>query len=186
MSSDLQEQREHILYKEDTNLDPQGFPKDATQQSTGARTGARNRSGGALARCWDNDVAVAAQLALGFEGCTPNDEAWATVKGLLGAKVVRKALAALCKDTNKEVGVQGTVKDQSLHDTGTLTQLHLSLGQGSGVPPVLFCLTQQQVLADLKPAYHAKSGSSSATLPSCKTPPPTLDGLSVNGGEVHK
>ncbi len=85
-----------------------------------------------------------------------------------------------------EVGVQGTVKDQSTHNTGTLTQLQLSLGQGSGVPPVLFCLTQQQVLADLKPAYRTESGSSSATLPSCKTPPPALDGSSVNGGEVHE
>ncbi len=60
MSSDLREQCEHILYVDETNLDPQGFPKDAIQQSTGARTGARTRSGRAGARCWDNNVAVAA------------------------------------------------------------------------------------------------------------------------------
>jgi hypothetical protein len=116
----------------------------------------------------------------------PINKAWAAVKGLLGAKVVRKAQTALRNDTNEEVGVQGTVKDQSSHNTGMLTQLQLFLGQGSGVPPVLFCLTQQQVLADLKPAYCAKSGSSSATLPSCKMPPPALDGSSINGGEVPK
>jgi hypothetical protein len=170
----------------DTNLDPQCFPKDAIQQSTGAQTGARTRLGGAGARCWDNDITVVARLALVFKGCMPNDEAWAAVKGLLGAKVIRKALAALRNDIKEEIGVQGTVKDQSSHDTGMLTQLQLSLGQGSGVPPVLFCLTQQQVLADLKPAYRAKIGSSSATLPSCMTPPPALDGSSVNGGKVHK
>ncbi len=61
--------------------------------------------GRAGARCWDNNVAVAAQLALGFEGCTPDDEAWAAVKGLAGAEVVRKALAALRNNTDKEVGV---------------------------------------------------------------------------------
>jgi hypothetical protein len=94
MLLDLREQREHILYMDDTNLDPQGFPDDAIQQSTGARTGARTRLGGAGARCWDDDVAVAAQLALGFKGCTPDNKAWATVKGLLGAEVIRKALAA--------------------------------------------------------------------------------------------
>jgi hypothetical protein len=186
MLLDLREQCEHILYVDDTDLDPQGFPEDAIQQSTRARTGARTRLGRAGARCWDNDIAVAAQSALGFEGCTPDNEAWAAVKGLLGAKVVRKALAALHNDTNKEVGVQGTIKDRSTHDTGTLIQLQLSLGQGSGVPPVLFCLTQQQVLADLKPAYRTKSGSSSASLLSCKMPPPALDGSSVNGGEVQE
>jgi hypothetical protein len=111
MLSDLREQSEHILYVDNTNLDTQGFPKDENQQSTGARTGARTRSGKAGVRCWDNNVAVVAQLALGFKGCMPNDKTWAAVKGLLGAEVVRKALAALCNDTNKEVGVQGTVKD---------------------------------------------------------------------------
>jgi hypothetical protein len=60
MSSDLREQCEHILYVDDTNLDTQGFPKDAIQQSTRAWTGARTRSGGAGVRCWDNNVAVAA------------------------------------------------------------------------------------------------------------------------------
>jgi hypothetical protein len=75
MSLDLREKREHILYVDDTNLDLQGFPKDAIQQNTGAWTGARTRLGGAGARCWDNNVPVAARLALGFEGCMPNDEA---------------------------------------------------------------------------------------------------------------
>jgi hypothetical protein len=111
MFLDLREQREHILYMDNTNLDPQGFPKDAIQQSTGAWTGARTRSSRAGARCWDNNVMVAARLALGFKGCTPNDEAWAAVKGLSGAKVVKKALAALRNNTNEEVGGQGTVKD---------------------------------------------------------------------------
>jgi hypothetical protein len=69
---------------------------------------------------WDDDVVVAAQLALRFEGCTPNNEAWAAVKGLSGAEVVRKALAALRNNTNEEVGVQGTIKDRSSQDTGTL------------------------------------------------------------------
>jgi hypothetical protein len=60
MLLDLGEQHEHILYVDDTNLAPQGFPEDAIQQSTGSRTGARTRSGRAGVRCWDNDVAVAA------------------------------------------------------------------------------------------------------------------------------
>jgi hypothetical protein len=98
-------------------------------------------------------------LALGFKGCTLDNKAWAAVKGLLGAKVVRKELAALRNDTDKEVGVQGTIKDQSLHNTGMLTQLQLSLGQGSEVPPVLFCLTQQQVLSTLS---HAGTLTSAA------------------------
>jgi hypothetical protein len=51
MSSDLREQCEHILYVDNTDLDPQGFPEDAMQQSTGAWTGARTRSGGAGTRC---------------------------------------------------------------------------------------------------------------------------------------
>ncbi len=72
MLSDLRKQREHILYVDDTNLDPQGFPKDAIQQSTRAWTGARTRLGGAGARCWDNNVAVAARLALGFKGIYRN------------------------------------------------------------------------------------------------------------------
>ncbi len=179
---DLQEQCE----QDDTNPDPQGLPEDELRQSFQAWNGSVTRLGRAGARCWDDDAAVAAQMAIRFEGCRPNNKAWVAVKGLSGAKVVRKALATLRNDPDEGVGAQGTVKDRSLHVTGKLTQLQLSLGQGSGVPSALFCLTQQRVLADIKLAYHAKNGSSSVTLLCCKMPPPALDGSSVNGGKVHK
>ncbi len=50
----------------------------------------------------DDNVMAAAQMALGFEGCMPDNEGRAAFKGLLGAKVVRRVLAALRDDTNNE------------------------------------------------------------------------------------
>ncbi len=67
--------------------------------------------GGASTRCWDEDAVVAAQSALGFKGCRPDNEVWVAVKGLSGTEVVRKALAALHNNPDKEVGAQDTIKD---------------------------------------------------------------------------
>jgi hypothetical protein len=50
-------------------------------------------------------------LALRFKGCRPDNKARVAVKGLSGAEVVRKALATLCKNPDKEVGAQGTIND---------------------------------------------------------------------------
>jgi hypothetical protein len=61
--------------------------------------GVIRRDGGTGMRLDDN-LTAAAQLALGFEGRMPNDEARAAFKGLPCAKVVRRALAALCNNTN--------------------------------------------------------------------------------------
>jgi hypothetical protein len=52
--------------------------------------------------CPDNNVAAAARLAHGVEGRMPDNKARATLESLPGAKVVRRVLAALCNDTNKE------------------------------------------------------------------------------------
>jgi hypothetical protein len=82
-------------------------------------------------------------------------------------------------------GVQGIVGDGRLQDNEMRTHMHLSLGHGSGVPPALYCLSHQRVLA-AKPAYRAMSGFSSANLPSCKMPTPVMYGLSVEGGKVRK
>jgi hypothetical protein len=48
----------------------------------------------------DDGVVAAAQFALKVEGRMPNDEARAALESLPGAKVVRRALAALHNDTN--------------------------------------------------------------------------------------
>jgi hypothetical protein len=48
----------------------------------------------------DDNVAAAAQLALGFEGRMPNNKARATFEGLPHTEVVRRALVALCNDTD--------------------------------------------------------------------------------------
>jgi hypothetical protein len=48
----------------------------------------------------DNSIVAAAQFALGIEGCMPHSKARATLESLLGAMVVRRALAALRNDTN--------------------------------------------------------------------------------------
>jgi hypothetical protein len=61
--------------------------------------GARCGDGGARMRP-DNGVVAAAQFALGVEGRMPDNKAWATLESLPGAKVVRRALAALRNNTN--------------------------------------------------------------------------------------
>jgi hypothetical protein len=50
----------------------------------------------------EDDVAAAAGLALGVEGCMPNNKARAAVESHPGAKVVRRVLAALRNDTDEE------------------------------------------------------------------------------------
>jgi hypothetical protein len=50
----------------------------------------------------DDDIAAAAQLALGAEGLRPSNEARATVARLPGAVIVQRALAALRDNTNNE------------------------------------------------------------------------------------
>jgi hypothetical protein len=50
----------------------------------------------------DNNVAAAAQLALGVKGLMPEEKARAALKSLLGTKFLRRALAALRNNTNKE------------------------------------------------------------------------------------
>jgi hypothetical protein len=57
---------------------------------------------GSTGTCPDNDVAAAAQVALGFEGRMPNNAARAAFEGFQGAEVMRRALAALRNDTNDE------------------------------------------------------------------------------------
>ncbi len=63
------------------------------------KVGARHGDGGARMRP-DDGVAAAAQFALGVEGRMPDNEGRAALESLPGAKVVRRALAALCNDTN--------------------------------------------------------------------------------------
>jgi hypothetical protein len=48
----------------------------------------------------DDSIVAAAQFALGVEGRMPNSKARAVLESLPGAKVVRRALAALPNDTN--------------------------------------------------------------------------------------
>jgi hypothetical protein len=50
----------------------------------------------------DDNVAAAARLALEVEESMPNNKARAALESLPGTKVVRRVLAALCNDTNKE------------------------------------------------------------------------------------
>jgi hypothetical protein len=52
--------------------------------------------------CLDNNIMAAAQFVLGVKGRMPNDEARATLKSLPGAEVVKRVLAALRNNTNKE------------------------------------------------------------------------------------
>ncbi len=48
----------------------------------------------------DNGVTAAANFAPGAKGHMPDNKARATLDSLTGTKVVRRALAALCNDTN--------------------------------------------------------------------------------------
>jgi hypothetical protein len=66
------------------------------------KVGARCQVVGGARMPLDDGVAAAAQFALRVEGRMPDDKARATLESLLGAKVVRRALAALRNDTNKE------------------------------------------------------------------------------------
>jgi hypothetical protein len=65
------------------------------------RAGAIRGDGGA-GTCPDNNVMAAAQLALVFEGCMPDNAARAAFEGFPGAEVVRRAPAALRNNTNDE------------------------------------------------------------------------------------
>jgi hypothetical protein len=60
------------------------------------------RGDGGTGTCPDNDVVAAAQCALGFEGCMPNNATRATFEGFPGAEVMRRALAALCNNADNE------------------------------------------------------------------------------------
>jgi hypothetical protein len=50
----------------------------------------------------DDGVAAAARFVPGAKGCMPNDEARTALESLMGAEVVRRALAALRDDTDEE------------------------------------------------------------------------------------
>ncbi len=112
-----------------------------------ARGPSVTRSGGAGAIRWDGgtgmrpdkDVTAAAQLAIGFNRPMPNNAAKVAFEGFPGAKVVRRALAALRDDTNdeeepgnddEEDGV--TTQDDNTEDNKTLGSKAPKVQQGSG------------------------------------------------------
>ncbi len=83
-----------------------GATKPALLQAKAAaavrgEVGVRRGDGSAGMRL-DNGVAAAARFALGVEGRMPNDKARVALESLLGAQVMRRALAALCNNTGKE------------------------------------------------------------------------------------
>ncbi len=57
---------------------------------------------GGVGMCPDDDIMAAAQFALGVKGPMPNDKARTVLESLPGAKVVKRALAALHNNTNEE------------------------------------------------------------------------------------
>jgi hypothetical protein len=61
-----------------------------------------NRGDGGAGMYPDDGVTAAAKLAPGAKGRMPNDKARAALKSLTGAKVVRRALAALRDNTDEE------------------------------------------------------------------------------------
>jgi hypothetical protein len=88
----------------------------------------------------DDNIAAAAQLALVFKGCMPNNAVRAAFEGFVGAKVVRRALVALPNDTNdedepghndKEYGLFVT-QDNNTKDNETLGSKAPKVQQGSG------------------------------------------------------
>ncbi len=90
----------------DNNNARMGATKPALLQASVAtavrgKVGARRGDGGAK-MCLDNGIAAAARFAPGVEGPMPDDEARAALESLPGAKVVRRALAALRDDTDDE------------------------------------------------------------------------------------
>ncbi len=85
---------------------PVGATKPALLQAKLAaaiwgEVGAR-RGDGSVGMGPDNGVAAAAIFALGVKGRMPDKEARAALKSLPGAQVMRRALAALRDNTNKE------------------------------------------------------------------------------------
>jgi hypothetical protein len=68
--------------------------------------------------CPDDNIKAAAQFALGVKGRMPNDEARAALKSLPGAEVVRRVLAALHDDTNKEQEQDNKDKEEQGVDNG--------------------------------------------------------------------
>ncbi len=60
------------------------------------------RGDGGVGMCPDDNITAAARFALGVKGRMPDDEARAALESLPGTEVVRRALAALRKDTNEE------------------------------------------------------------------------------------
>ncbi len=63
--------------------------------------GARHGDGGA-GMYPDDGVAAAARFVPGAKGPMPNDKARTALESLMGAEVVRRALTALCDDTDEE------------------------------------------------------------------------------------
>jgi hypothetical protein len=79
------------------------------------KVGVRRGDGGA-GMCQDDSITAAARFALGVEERMPDDEARATLESLLGAKVMRRALAALCDDTNDEEEQDNDNKEEQSDD----------------------------------------------------------------------
>ncbi len=55
-----------------------------------------------MGMCPDNNIMAAAQFSLGVKGHMPDKKARAAIESLPGAKVVRRALAALRNNTDEE------------------------------------------------------------------------------------
>ncbi len=88
-----------------------------TAAAVQGKVGIRLGDGGAGMRL-DNDVAAAAGLALGVEGSMPNIEARAALESLPGAKVMRRALAALRNNTNEEKEQDDEEEEDQGNDNG--------------------------------------------------------------------
>ncbi len=73
---------------------------------------------GGMGMCPDNDIMAAAQFALGVKGRMLDDKARAVLESLPGAKVVRRALAALQDNTNKEEEQDNDDKEEQGIDDG--------------------------------------------------------------------
>ncbi len=81
------------------------------------KVGMRRGDGGA-GMCPDDDIAAAAQLALGVKGRMPDNKARAALESLPGAEVVRRVLAPLCDDTNKEEEQDDDNKEEQGNNDG--------------------------------------------------------------------
>jgi hypothetical protein len=59
----------------------------------------------------DNGIAAAARFVPGAKGRMPKDKARTALESLMGAEAVRRALAALCDDTDNEEEPSGDGDD---------------------------------------------------------------------------